>query len=595
MAGWYTKALALATVAALMSACGGGNDNGSGPSPNSAAAPAPAPAPGTQVPVAPTNLSVAYDVRTYSLSWNAAAGATSYDVYEDPDGAGPQESVRIATGVTAAAYTFAIPVLLNERIAAQYTVRACNAAGCGTPSASLQPDVLKAAGTFKGSNGAAIGDSVALSRDGLTLAVGATADRSNATGINGNPADSSIQGAGAVYVFSKVNGRWVQQAYVKPPATASVDEHFGWSVALSGDGNTLAVGSEDDSSATGVNGDVNDSSKPLAGGVNIYTRSGGTWSHQAFLKAGNTDAGDDFGLALALSEDGNTLVAGARGDDSNARTVNGDGTDNSANGAGSAFVFVRNGATWSQQAYLKASNADPSDSFGESVAISGDGNLVVVGAPGERSNATGVDGDPTINSVDSGAAYVFQRSGTAWTQQHYLKASNSGSSRNFGLKVAVSSDASTIAVGGPNERSASRGINGSTSSSTTGTNSGAVWVFAATATSWRQQAYVKASNADANDFFGSSISLSTDGSVLAVGAFQEGSGAPGFNGTQNNDAGASGSGAAYLFRRSGTAWTQAAYLKSLQPTAGGNFGRALALARDGNSLAISGDGAVYLY
>ena len=105
--------------------------------------------------------------------------------------------------------------------------------------------------------------------------------------------------------------------------------------------------------------------------------------------------------------------------------MNGNQSDNSAGGSGAAYVFIRSGTTWTQQAYLKASNTDAGDYFGYSVAISGD--TVVVGAYGEGSNATGVNGDQSDNSAAySGAAYVFTRSGTTWTQQAYLKASNTG-------------------------------------------------------------------------------------------------------------------------------------------------------------------------
>src|SRR5205823_3210346 len=147
------------------------------------------------------------------------------------------------------------------------------------------------------------------------------------------------------------------------------------------------------------------------------------------LKASNTggspglygDEGDGFGNSVAVS--GDTVVVGALWESSNATGVDGDGSDNSALYSGAAYVFVRNGTTWSQQAYLKASNTGTSDGFGMSVAVSGD--TVVVGAIFEDSNATGVNGDQNDNSaLISGAAYVFVRNGTTWSQQAYLKASN---------------------------------------------------------------------------------------------------------------------------------------------------------------------------
>src|SRR4029450_12959791 len=100
----------------------------------------------------------------------------------------------------------------------------------------------------------------------------------------------------------------------------------------------------------------------------------------------------------------------------------------SAFGAGAAYVFVRNGTTWSQQAYLKASNTDIFDTFA-AVAVSGD--TVLVGAYNESSNATGINGDQSDNSAQSaGAAYVFVRNGTTWSQQAYLKASNTDAGDN---------------------------------------------------------------------------------------------------------------------------------------------------------------------
>src|SRR5262249_55505941 len=130
-------------------------------------------------------------------------------------------------------------------------------------------------------------------------------------------------------------------------------------------------------------------------------------AQQAYLKASNTGAADFFGQAVAVS--GDTVVVGAPNEDSNADEVNGNQSDNSAVESGAAYVFVRNGANWVQQAYLKASNSEAGAGFGWSVAVSGE--TLVVGASTEDSNAKGVNGSGT-NSLDffnSGAAYVFVR------------------------------------------------------------------------------------------------------------------------------------------------------------------------------------------
>src|SRR5262249_32981521 len=153
-------------------------------------------------------------------------------------------------------------------------------------------------------------------------------------------------------------------------------------------------------------------------------------------------------LGSSVTISGDTIVVGAPYEQSNATGINGDQSNNSAMQAGAAYVFVRSGTNWSQQAYLKASNTGPNDTFGFAVAIAGD--TLVVGAPGESSNATGVNGNQSDNSAAySGAAYVFVRSGTNWTQQAYLKASNTGALDFFGIAVALSGG--TIVVGAEGE------------------------------------------------------------------------------------------------------------------------------------------------
>jgi len=366
-----------------------------------------------------------------------------------------------------------------------------------------------------------------------------------------------------------------QQAYLKASNTGDFDL-FSASVAISGD--TVVVGAhQEDSGATGVNGDQSDGSVPQAGAAYVFARSGGTWTQQAYLKASNTGSTSDwFGISVAVS--GGTVVVGAVGEDSNATGVNGNQADNNGVNSGAAYVFVRSGGTWTQQAYLKASLNGISDSFGTAVAISGD--TIVVGASAEDSNTTGVNGNQADNSTtDSGAAYVFVRSGGAWTHQAYLKASNTGASDNFGQRLAVSGD--TLVVGAWQEDSNATGVNGDQTNNSA-TDSGAAYVFERSGSTWTQQAYLKASNTDPSgaaitDLFGWSVAVSGD--TVVVGAYQEDSSATGVNGNQaNNDIG--NSGAAYVFVRSGGVWTQQAYLKA------SNTG---SLDLFGYSVAVSGD------
>lgn len=359
-----------------------------------------------------------------------------------------------------------------------------------------------------------------------------------------------------------------QQAYVKASNTDAYD-NFGISVALSGD--TLAVGAfGEDSAATGINGDETSNGPFSSGAVYVFARSGATWSQQAYVKASNTDQEDLFGWSVAL--DGDTLVVGARLEDSAATGIDGDPTDNSAGSSGAVYVFVRSGTTWDQQAYVKASNTDGDDGFGESVAISGD--TIVVGGGGEDSAATGIGGDPTDNSAaNSGAAYVFVRSGTTWTQQAYVKASNTDAGDGFGDSVAISGD--TLVVGARFEQSAATGIGGDQTDNSI-FQAGAVYVFVRSGATWSQQAYVKASNTGTEDQFGRSVAIFGD--TLAVGASGEDSAATGVGGDQSD--GAFRSGAAYVFVRSGTTWSQQAYVKASNTDAFDKFGASVAISDD---------------
>ncbi|HKQ73367.1 MAG TPA: FG-GAP repeat protein [Blastocatellia bacterium] len=249
-----------------------------------------------------------------------------------------------------------------------------------------QQAYLKASNTDPGDF---LGVSVAISGD--TAVVAAYLESSAATGVNGDQSDNSMSESGAVYVFVRNGGNWSQQAYLKASNTSAVD-HFGFSVCVSGD-TAVVTAPLEDSNATGVNGNQDDNSAKDAGAAYIFVRNGGNWSQQAYLKASNTGAGEQFSYSVAISDD--KVVAGTPLK-----------SDNPGFNSGAAYVFARSGGNWSQQAYLKASNADARDDFGRSVAISGD--TVVAGTPGEDSNATGVNGDQNDNSASTaGAAYIF--------------------------------------------------------------------------------------------------------------------------------------------------------------------------------------------
>ena len=177
----------------------------------------------------------------------------------------------------------------------------------------------------------------------------------------------------------------------------------------------------------------------------------------------------------ALSADGSRLAVGAWDEESRARGVGGDQTDNSAFRSGAVYVFSRTGATWTQEAYVKASNTDGYDRFGRSVSLSVDGSRLAVGAWAESSSATGVGGDETSDRApDSGAVYVFSRTGTTWTQEAYIKASNTDRYDWFGESVSLSD--TRLAIGARGEDSVATGVGGDQSDNSAPW-SGAVYAF----------------------------------------------------------------------------------------------------------------------
>ncbi|CAN5269708.1 hypothetical protein BH23VER1_BH23VER1_13130 [soil metagenome] len=415
-------------------------------------------------------------------------------------------------------------------------------------------DVLVQEAYLKASNsesGDFFGAAVAV--DGDTLVVGANGEDSAAAGVNGNQADNSASSAGAAYVYVRDGaGAWVQQAYLKPSDPAESGS-FGEALAL--DGDTLVVAGK---------------------AAYVFVRdAAGTWAQQARLLGSNTEVGDSFATSVALDRD--TIVVGAPREASSATGIGGNQADNSADAAGAAYIFVRDTAgTWSQQAYVKASNTDAGDLFGWSVAV--DGNTAVVGASREDSGATGVDGDQDDESAPrAGAAYVFVRDGGGnWTQQAYLKASNTEAGDFFaGFIGSLALCRDTLVVGATGEDSSSNTIDGNQSDNAA-TDAGAAYVFVRNPVGrWSQHAYLKASNAGSQDLFGASVALS--GNRLAIGAIGEASGATGIDGNQN-DGSSAGAGAVYMFSRDGAgSWAQQAYLKASNTGAGDFFGVSVGL------------------
>lgn len=379
-----------------------------------------------------------------------------------------------------------------------------------------------------------------FAREGDTWAQQAYLKGSGASGNFGNDVSISANGstivvgqpfapvAGAAYVFERTAGTWqlVQEL------TAAVPEpyaFFGFAVAISGDAKTIAIGAYDEDST-----DEPGSDQTFAGAVHVFTHGANGWTETADFAATDTKPYDYFGYDVALSHDGSSLVVGAM---------------SANNGTGAAYVFTRGASSW-QQHRLVAANASALDYFGVSVSISGDGATVAVGAPFEDGEAAATpeagaayifarEGSTWSQTAYLGASNAGGGSGTG-------SGSGSGSvpgtpGDELGWSVALSPSGARLAVGAWREASNAIGIDGDGTDNSM-PDAGAVYIFDRGVT-WHQSAYIKASNTEAGDSFGASVSLSTAG-ALAIGARWEASNATGVGGDQSNNS-ASMAGAIY--------------------------------------------------
>lgn len=277
---------------------------------------------------------------------------------------------------------------------------------------------------------------------------------------------------------------------------------------------------------------------------------------QTYLKASNPDGQDVFGRALALAADGGILAVGAPRESGSRTGIDPPGDDNAAHHAGAVYAFARDGATWGEPVYIKASNATLDDEFGTSVALSSDGKTLAVGAPSESSPSLGIgvcQGDTDPPNL-SGAAYVFLRVDGTWVPQACFKPPSRADLSWFGTSVALSSNGSILAVGAPGARC------------TSGASAGAVFLHVREDPTWRIAQCLPTPAAVASGTFGSTIALSYDGAILAVG-----------------DVNAR---AAYVFVRSGETWTLQPPLAGADPGEGSEFGDVVAMSEDGAILAV---------
>lgn len=302
-----------------------------------------------------------------------------------------------------------------------------------------------------------------LSADGTTLAVGAFREDSAATGINGDQDDDSAERAGAVYVFTddETDG-WDQQAYLKA-SDASSGDIFGYALALSAAGDTLAVGAH----LAGA-----------AGAVYLFAHDDGGWRQDARLTASGSGSGARFGVAVDLSADGETLAVGASGDNNPATGLHATSGEDGYRSSGAAYVFEREGDNWREVVYIKPESNWYDNRFGDAVALSGDGNSLAIhsqhsgAGPGISAVA-----DQGLDAV-SGRVSLYQRVDGQWRQGLYLQSPQPTRHGHFGTGLAFSADGDTLAVGDPWEFGTAAGVGGNAAlPSTELTRSGAVFLY----------------------------------------------------------------------------------------------------------------------
>ncbi len=311
--------------------------------------------------------------------------------------------------------------------------------------------------------------------------------------------DDAGSNSGSAYVFRRSGTNWVQEAKLTA-SDAAANNHFGHRVSVSGDTAMIAANNGGFGSAFGV--------------VYVFKRSGTNWVQEAKLTASDTGRFNGFGSSISMS--GDRAVIGASG----------------ANDTGAVYVFKRSGTNWVQEAKLRASDAGARDQFGYRVSVSGD--TAVIGAFADDDGGR-----------DSGAAYVFTRSGTTWRQEAKLTASDAAEVDRFGMSVSVSGDIAVI---------------GAYLDDDAGSNSGSAYVFTRSGTTWTQEAKLTASDAASGDYFGVSVSVSGDRAMI---------------GAYGDDAF---TGSAYVFTRSGTTWTQEAKLTTSNAARYSYFGYSVSMS-----------------
>ena len=334
--------------------------------------------------------------------------------------------------------------------------------------------------------------------------------------------------ASEIIFTSTPHTSWAEEQILVASNPSEYD-YFGQQSAVSADGTTIAVGARNE-----------DTTATDSGAVYVYTYGSGTWTQRAMLKASDAQTSDILGEAgLGISDDGQTIVVAAREEDTG-------GTN-----AGAVYVFMAGNSTWGShtQVKLQASNKEAGDQFAR-CDISGDGNVIIVGAPHE-------DG-PTNSVSSSGAVYMFTRSGNAWSEQQIVRPHDPQVDNYFGIDCTLNRTGSVAAIA-------------ATGDDTTATDSGAVYIFKRIGGTWHQDAKLKVSSPVANNYMGS-LALSDNGLTLAAGS------------AGDDTANSPDSGAVFVFTYAAGAWSQTIKLTGSGAGSGDNLGGRTRISGAGNTI-----------
>src|SRR5210317_1421409 len=324
-------------------------------------------------------------------------------------------------------------------------------------------------------------------------------------------------------------------------------DYFGWSVAISGDGNTTIVGARTEDGPPSA-------PSPNSGSAYIFTRTGSSWDTGTKIRAPDLEAGNQFGYSVSISNDGNTAIVSAHnqsGPPSEPPSIR--------DLCGAAYIFTRTDGSWDTGTKIRAPDPQIYDSFGFSVAISGDGNTAIVGAYVE-------DGTSPSYTFNAGAAYIFTRTSGSWDTGTKIVASDREYRDLFGYSVAISGDGNTAIVGAIDEDGTSPDA---------GFNSGAAYIFTRTDGSWDTGTKIRAPDPETQDYLGYSVSLSYDGNTAIVGSRYE-DGPP--------SAPVESQGSVYIFTRTNGSWDTGTKITNPDPEQSDYFGGSVSISSDGNTI-----------